>query len=110
MPNGDLGRRRRLFEESSGTQVGLRAGLVGSAPPAHQLSVKGGWEKRREGQEGAPFPLLLEPDQEGKEAERSSLALWIAMSLLGLAELHTLFCLGVPSLACLKATLFVTSY
>ena len=32
------------------------------------------------------------------------------MSLLGLAELHTLFCLGVPSLACLKATLFVTSY
>lgn len=33
LPNGDLGLRGGLFEESSMTQVGLRAGLIDSASP-----------------------------------------------------------------------------
>lgn len=109
VPHGDLGLGRGRFEETSVTQVGLRAGLVDSrrCPPA---VCKGRIGERREGQEGAPFPLLLEPDQEGEEAERCSLALWISTSRLGLVELPRVFCLGVPFPAYLKTTLFVTSY
>lgn len=55
VPNGDLGLRGGLFEESSMTQVGLRAGLVDSASlPTSCLYPEGG---KREGKvkKGLPF-------------------------------------------------------
>lgn len=93
--NGDLGLGKGLGEESLMSQVRLKAGLVDSVPFPTSCLYREGGTGEGNGSDGASFPLL-EPDQKGREAERSSLALWIGTSWLDWRNHRSFSILGHP--------------